>query len=108
MWTYKSINSQLKQPLSRDLLRRIRQDAGLVNWRAKKRLALTQAHAKDRLAWCKTHVDTDWPKRLFSDECSVEKGRGKREAWAFGYPDKSCNVERIQTESKRKQGKVMI
>lgn len=53
-------------------------------------------------------INHDWSNTLFSDECSVEKGKGKKVVWAFGYPSEKWTKERIETYNKGKQASVMI
>jgi hypothetical protein len=64
----------------------ILKDHGITNWRAKKRPELTEAHAKARLQWAlenRHRTDEEWAQIIWSDECSVEKGAGKRPTWVF-------------------------
>jgi transposase len=81
---------------------------GILNWRAKRRPHLTQTEATLRLAFARAHRHTDWSRYLFSDECSVEKGRGKKALWAFGYWYQKWDHDKLQTYLKGKQGSVMI
>lgn len=51
----------------------------------------------------------DWRQNyIFSDECSVEKGAGKKRSWAFGYPSEKWEKDRIETYSKGKQASLMV
>jgi hypothetical protein len=61
---------------------------------------LTEAHAAARLAWCLRHrymTYEEWGLFLWSDECSVERGRGKNQEWCFRTPDQKWEREMIQT-----------
>jgi hypothetical protein len=61
----------------------------IAHWRTKKRLELSPKNAADRLLWCKVRrhwTVEDWRKYMFTDECSVERGKGKEIEWVFGLP----------------------
>lgn len=77
-WTYQQLRTDIGLNLSSDTLRTILHDVGLINWRCKKRPYLTSHHARLRLQWARAHQHTDWSRWLFSDECLVEKGAGKK------------------------------
>jgi len=61
----------------------------ISNWRAKRRPYLTEEVAAKRLAWClaRRHWTIEnWGIIMWSDECSVERGRGKNQEWVFRTP----------------------
>ena len=61
---------------------------GLKHWRAKKRPELTPEVAAERLFWCrcKAHWKTKkWREYMWSDECSVERGKGGEVVWVWGH-----------------------
>ncbi|PVH70134.1 hypothetical protein DL98DRAFT_350611, partial [Cadophora sp. DSE1049] len=67
-------------------IKRILKNRGITNWHAKRRSLLTEAHAAKQLAWCLAHrrwTIEEWGLVAWSDECSVERGRGKRQEWVF-------------------------
>ena len=45
---------------------------------------------------------------VWSDECSVERGRGKRTEWVFRSPAQKWNKEMVQTYGTNKNIKVMV
>ena len=45
---------------------------------------------------------------MWSDECSVERGRGKRDEWAFRTPAQKWQPEMVQTYGTGKNMKVMV
>jgi hypothetical protein len=52
----------------------------------KKRPKLTKEHAKLRLEWAKNHkywTYTEWSKVIWSDESSIELGKGQQQLWVF-------------------------
>lgn len=107
-YTYLQLRTTSGLDLSNDTIRSILKAYGIINWRCKKRPALTEEIARLRLQWARTHRNTDWSEWLFSDECSVEKGQGKETQWAFGYPHEKWTKERVEPYPKGKQGSVMI
>ena len=72
---------------------------------------MTEAHAAKRLAWCLAHRGwrvEEWGLIAWSDECSVERGRGKRAEWVFRTPAQKWNREMVQTYGTNKNMKVMV
>ena len=55
----------------------------ITNWRARKRPKLTPAVARLRLRWARKYKGFPWRKVKFSDECSYERGTGKKPIWVF-------------------------
>jgi len=77
--TYDGIRKELQLSFSNDTIKRILQRNGITNWRAKRRPALTPEAVRKRLKWAKAHLDwtvAQWVKIIFSDECSIEHGKG--------------------------------
>jgi hypothetical protein len=84
---------------------------GISNWRAKKRPELLEVHAAKRLAWCIAHKGwsvEEWGLVVWSDECSVERGRGKRPEWVFRTPAQKWDRNMVQTYRASKNMKVMV
>jgi len=109
--TYRQLQNQLPIKLSHDTIYRILKQNNITNWRAKKRPALTEEHAALRLAWAKEHKDwteDQWSYMLWSDECSVERGKGKQQLWVFRTPDQKWDKSMIQPYNKGKDISIMI
>ena len=90
---------------------RVLNDAGIINWRAKKRLLFTEEYVYQRLAWAieyKDWIREEWSKIIWSDECSVERGSGKRREWVFRILSQKWDKEMIQGVPKGKDISVMI
>lgn len=84
--TYQEIREQSGINLSSPTFLTILKESGYGHWRAKKRPKLTKEHAKLRLEWAKKHKDwtyEEWSKVIWSDESSIELGKGQRTLWAF-------------------------
>jgi hypothetical protein len=80
--TYDSVITACGLSCSKSTLKKILKRHGITNWRCKKRPELTEAHVAKRLAWCLAHrgwTVEEWGLVVWSDECSVERGRGKRQ-----------------------------
>ena len=45
---------------------------------------------------------------MWSDECSVERGRGKNQEWCFRTPDQKWEREMIQTYDTHRNMSVMV
>jgi len=71
---------------------------GISNWRCKKRPKITPEVARKRLAFAKAHVNwtlDQWLSVIWSDECSVQRGSGKKIEWCFRTPSQKWNKEFI-------------
>ena len=92
--------------MSNATIKRIADNAGIKYWKAKRRPVFSKKVAEERLLWCKIRAHwgvEEWRKYIWSDECSVERGRGKVVEWVFGYPKdkwKPKMVQPIQRESR--------
>lgn len=49
-----------------------------------------------------------WKKYMWSDECSIERGRGKQNEWVFRTPLQKWDTEMIQTYGTGKDIKTMV
>jgi hypothetical protein len=86
--TYEQIKKavDLKNPGSRKYIstttiKNVCRKHNIAHWKAKKRPALTEKHVETRFAWAKAHKDwtvAQWETWMWSDECSAERGTGKR------------------------------
>lgn len=77
----------------------------------KKRPRLIEDHAKARLAWCIERKDwtiEDWKRVIFSDECSVERGAGKRPRWVWCYKGQRFDPINIDPYDKGRDILVMV
>ena len=106
--TYKDFKTETGLTLSGHTLRAMLKKHGIIHWRCKKRPRLTATIAALRLAFARQYVGFDWSTTLFSDECSIEEGVGRKREWAFGYPDERWTKERLTTCTKSKGATVMV
>lgn len=84
---YVNVEGTPLKPPSRSTLYRVLKPRGLTNNRCKKRPKLTLDHAYKRRGFCRRWVNFPWRRRTvkFSDECSVQKGSGANNEWAFRF-----------------------
>jgi hypothetical protein len=109
--TYQQVIQACNLSCRRETVKKICKRHGITNWRCKKRPELTEEHALKRLAWCLAHkgwTDEEWGLVCWSDECSVERGRGKRAEWCFRTSAQKWNREMVQTYGTNKNMKVMV
>ena len=109
--TYADVRNACAITLCDSTLKTILKKFGITNWRAKRRPELTEEVAAKRLAWCLVRKDwtvDEWIKYMWSDECSAERGAGKRGTWVFRTPPQKWNKEMIDTYKKSKDISVMV
>lgn len=109
--TYNKVRKAIGSKISDRSILRILEKCGIGHWKAAKRPALTQEHADARLLWCKCRAHWDyerWSKYMWSDECSLERGTGKKTEWVFRTPLQKYNPEMVQTYDKGHDIKAMV
>ena len=109
--TYQEVIDACQLSCKRTTVKKILKKHGIINWRAKKRPELTEEHALKRLAWCLAHrgwTGEEWGLVCWSDECSVERGRGGRGEWCFRTSAQKWQKEMVQTYSAKKNMKIMV
>jgi hypothetical protein len=109
--TYKQVRVACALTCSTTTIKRILKIHGITNWRCKRRPLLTEVHAAKRLAWCLAHRywnKETWGMVVWSDEYSVEQGRGKRDEWVFRTPAQKWDREMVQTYGMNKNMKTMV
>lgn len=109
--TYKEVIAGCSLNCSKSTVKTILKEHGIQNWKCKRRPYLTAKHAAARLAWCIRHQHWNketWGMVVWSDECSVERGRGKRDEWCFRTPDQKWHPEMVQTYGTNKNMKTMV
>jgi len=72
--------------ISKITIYRYLKKSGIQKWRCKKRPLLDDAKAATRLQWALNHDNQPleyWRRWVWSDECSIERGKGGK--WDFAY-----------------------
>jgi len=90
-----SVDNVVKERSLRGLLR----EMGRRKWRQLRRPQLTIAQAAARLAWarqCENYTEADWKRLKWSDECTVERGKGIRPVWTFLRPCKQLTQHDVK------------
>ena len=84
--TYAQVITACAVTFKKDIVKKILKVHGIKNCKCKRRPFLTQKNANKRLAWALAHRHVrpeEWGMYMWSDECSAERGRGKRDEWCF-------------------------
>ena len=109
--TYAKLAEQAGVTCSHDTIYRLLEEEGIINWLAKKRPLLTPELAAKRYAWTLKHESwgfEEWATVIWSDECSVERGTGKRREWVFRTPNQKWHKDMIQPYKKGKDVSIMV
>ena len=109
--TFQQRREDTSLKMSNSYIKNLARENGLHHWRAKKRPEITAKHAAERLLWCKCRARwtvEDWKKYMWSDECSVERGRGKLIEWVFGPCANKWDPNMITTYKAGKDIRVMV
>ena len=76
---------------SKKTIYRYLKKSGIQKWRCKQRPFLTEEHAEKRRAWARLYDGRPiafWRRIRWSDECSIERGRGGAIEWVYRRPGK--------------------
>jgi hypothetical protein len=109
--SYADVIKACNLSIKRTTIKTILSEHGITNWRARRRPLLTEANAAKRLAWClkyQGYTEEEWGLFMWSDECSVERGRGKRAEWVFRTANQAWDRKMIQEYNCKKNMKVMV
>ncbi len=108
---WKDVLNDLNRRFSKRTLQRVLRKHNITKWRAVKRPKLTPKHARARLRFARRYVKLgwwEWKKVIFLDECSVERGAGKKCVWVFRTPQQRYNPNKIEPYHKGKDKSVMV
>ncbi|KAJ9196306.1 hypothetical protein DTO164E3_6362 [Paecilomyces variotii] len=111
--TYDAIRANTGLNYSNTTLLKYVKQSGYGHWKAKKRPYLKPEHAKKRYEWAKAHKNwgwDEWSRIIWSDECSIEIGKGKQNLWVFHLNQlgEKWKKEYIQPYKKGKGISIMI
>jgi transposase len=109
--TYAQVRHALNSKISTSSIKRILDTVGMANWKAKRRPELTPEAAEERLLWCRVRAHWDverWKLYMWSDECSLERGRGKSQEWVFRTPKQKWDPEMVMTYGTGHDIKAMV
>ena len=80
-------------------------------WRCLKRPLLTQADADRRLGWAREHIRwtrAQWARIRWSDECSIERGKGVKPDWVFRRPREGLFPWAVQPKARGTRHSIMF
>ena len=109
--TFAQVKEATQLNISTSTIKNVCRKYQISHWRAKRRPALTEKAVKARFAWAKAHKDwtvEQWANWMWSDECSAERGQGKRGVWVFGTPVQKWDPQLVSTYHKGKDISVMV
>lgn len=109
--TYEQRRTATGLKMSNSYIYLLATEAGLSHWRAKKRPELTPEVASKSLLWRKrrAHWKTKrWRKYMWSDECSVERGKEGEIVWVWGHSSDKWKPSHVTTHKKGKGMRVMV
>jgi DDE superfamily endonuclease len=72
---------------------------------------LTPDQAKARLKFVRQYVKLgwwEWQRVIFSNECSVERGAGKKQVWVFRTPTQRYDPDKIEPYYKGKDKSIIV
>lgn len=83
--------------VSRWTIARRMHERGMKHWRCKRRPMLVQSYARARFQWQRIWRRFNWARSpaRFSDEASIEMGKGADSEWAFGYAHEKWDHNKI-------------
>ena len=84
---------------------------GLKHWHAKKRPELTPVVAAERLFQCQCRAyqkTKKWREYMWSNECSVERGKEREVVWVQGHSTDKWKPTYIETYKKGKGMRVIV
>jgi hypothetical protein len=109
--TYQQVRNALELNFSNATIKRYLIKHHIHNWKCKKRPYLSPENALKRYLWCAARRHwgvAEWNKYMWSDECSAERGRGKKQEWCWRTSEQKWNPEMITTYKSGKDIKVMV
>ena len=74
---------------SKDTIRRVFRTLHMRKWLQRKRPEITPENAEKRLQWAQRYAhftSTDWRRVIWSDESTVERGKGGQSIWTWNNP----------------------
>ena len=83
--------------VSASTLRAALKELDIQNFRARRRPKIIQSVAAKRLRYSRESRTFNWKRCTvrFSDECSVQRGSGRKTEWSFGYPDETYDHDKV-------------
>ena len=109
--TYSQIRKNLAPFLSLRTIKRILEPFNIKKWQCKKRPELSKEVANKRHNWVLSRKDwstEEWACIIFSDETSVERGKGGQREWVFRTAEQKWLPKMVQTYKKGHDLSIMV
>ncbi|KAJ5108255.1 hypothetical protein N7456_004930 [Penicillium angulare] len=97
---YDDLLAEVDHKVCRRSIQRLLRENNLRKWRCLHRPELSSEAARKRLLWANSYKDylpQDWRKIFWSDESTVERGRGARREFTFTRPCDQLRERDVQT-----------
>jgi hypothetical protein len=107
---WKTVMKSLDVNYSKSTIKRILAKHYITKWRAAKRPKITPEIATKRLVFARKYLRwrRRWKRVILSDECSVERGKGHKQAWCFRTPQERWLVQNVQPKMTGKNLSIMV
>lgn len=108
---YIELQQSVDMRCSKSTIRSIFQKVHMRKWLQRKRPELKPEIAQRRLEWAHKYAHftpEDWKRVLWSNECSVERGKGARLIWTWNNPQEQIAVGDVRTHRTGKGVKKMF
>jgi transposase len=109
--TYRQIRQELQLSFSSRTVKRIIEPFHIRKWQCKQRPELSEEVAKlryERVLLRKDWSTEEWALIIFSDESSVERGKGGQREWAWRTANQKWSPQFVQTYSKGHDISIMV
>ena len=80
----RELQESVNNSVSKRILQRLFRNMHKRKWMQRQRPEIQPIHAEKQLQWARMYASftpMDWKKVIWSDECSVERGKGVRPVW---------------------------
>ena len=97
----RELQDEVSTPLTKRTIRRLLREMHKKKWLQRVRPEITENHANQRLAWANQYAHytlEDWKRVKWSDECSIERGKGIRPIWTFRKPSEQLYMHDIKAK----------
>ena len=96
----RELQATVDNSVSKTTIRRLFRNIHRKKWLQLDRPALEPHHAEQRLQWAQKYADftpADWRRILWTDECSVERGKGARPIYTWNKPADQIRLRDVHT-----------
>jgi hypothetical protein len=99
--SYKKLQGEVAPDASVQSVKRLLQEMNVRKWQRLQRPALTEDHAYARLNWAQRYrmfTYLNWRQFRWSDECSIQLGKGRKLEWVFIPGGKGQHQHRLHKD----------